>query len=96
MPFVGSSRLVCAVVFQAGRNADQIIRPRDILLKDQLLFARKTKADGPMRRQFAVERDFLQQRVLVVGLQALFDGIQVNFEFWSRVRKSGFRNCAPA
>ena len=33
-----------------------------------------------MRRQFAVERDFLHQRGLVVGLQVLFDGIQIKLE----------------
>ena len=84
IPLVGSSRLVGAVVFQAGRDADQIVVPRDALLKDQFLLAGQAKAGGPVRRQFAVERDFLQQRVLVVGLQALFDGIQVELQVAGR------------
>ena len=80
MPLVGSSRLVVLSYFRLAGIADQVILPGDALLNDRLLLARQAKAGGPMRRQLAVERDFLQQRVLVIGLQALVDRIQIHFQ----------------
>ncbi len=80
MPLVGFEQVVGAVVFQAGRDADEVIVAGHVLLDDRLLLARQAETDGPVLRQFPVQRDLLQQRLLVVGLQALIDRIQVDLQ----------------
>ena len=43
-----------------------------------------------MRRQLSVERDFLQERILVVRLQALIDRIQIDFQRLVALQEIGF------
>ena len=53
---------------------------RDTLLGDLFLLAQQSDAAAPMRREFAVEHRLLDDTDLIVGLQALLQGDQVELE----------------
>ena len=80
VPVGGIQQALRIIVFEAGRNADEIVVPGDAFLKDRLLLSIQAETAGPMRRQFSVERNFLEQCGLVVGLQALFNGVEIDFQ----------------
>ena len=80
MPSVGSSTLVVLSYCRLSGKAGQVVVAGDPLLQDQFLLAGDAEAAGPVLGQFAVQRDLFQQRGLVVGLQGLLDGVEVEFK----------------